>query len=139
MRAASHHAQPPAGKPVTGIAIRSFQMKSSVPFVAALLQLPLYALAQSVSTPMSPPSLNETVVTANRVPQPLSELVSDVSVIDSATIERSGAVGVADLLKRLPGIEITRNGGPGNATSVFIRGAETRFTAVYIDGVRVDS
>ncbi|MDB5828007.1 MAG: TonB-dependent receptor [Variovorax sp.] len=122
-------------------------MKTSVSLVAALLQLPLCALAQSVSTPMSPPmstpgsppTLNETVVTANRVPQPLSELVGDVSVIDHDTIERAGAVGVADLLKRLPGIEITRNGGPGNATSVFIRGAETRFTAVYIDGVRVDS
>ena len=122
-------------------------MKSSVPLVAALLQLPLCALAQSVSTPMSPAvsttvassTLNETVVTANRVPQPLSELVSDVSVINRETIERAGAVGVADLLKRLPGIEIARNGGAGNTTSVFIRGAETRFTAVYIDGVRVDS
>jgi vitamin B12 transporter len=108
-------------------------MKTSVPVFAALLQLPCIALAQT------PPTLNETVVTANRTPQPLTELVSDVSVVDRETIEQAGAVGVADVLKRLPGIEISRTGGVGNATSVFIRGAETRFAAVYIDGVRVDS
>lgn len=84
-------------------------------------------------------ALSETVVTANRTPQALSELVGDVSVIDRQTIERSGATGVADVLARAPGIEITRNGGVGNTTSLFIRGAETRFTAVYVDGVRIDS
>ncbi len=108
-------------------------MKTSVPLLAALLQVPLLALAQS------PSSLSETVVTATRVPQPLSELVADVSIVDRETIERSGAVGVADVLARLPGVEITRNGGVGNTTSVFLRGADTRFTAVYVDGVRVDS
>jgi vitamin B12 transporter len=36
-------------------------------------------------------------------------------------------------------VEISRNGGVGNASSVFLRGAESRFTAVYIDGVRIDS
>jgi vitamin B12 transporter len=85
------------------------------------------------------PALSETVVTANRTPQALSELVGDVSVIDSQAIERSGATGVADVLARVPGIEISRTGGVGNTTSLFIRGAETRFTAVYLDGVRIDS
>ena len=83
--------------------------------------------------------LRETVVTATRVEQPLADLVSDVSIVDRATIERSGATGVADVLARLPGIEIVRNGGIANASSVFLRGAESRFTAVYLDGVRIDS
>lgn len=100
----------------------------------ALLQLPAVAHAQQDA-----PALGETVVTANRTPQSLSDLVGDVSVVDRQTIERSGAVGVADVLARLPGIEITRNGSVGNTTSLYIRGAETRFTAVYVDGVRVDS
>lgn len=85
------------------------------------------------------PSLAETVVTATRTPQPLSDLVADVTVIDRETIETSGATGLADVLARVPGIEISRNGGPGTTTSVFLRGAESRFTAVYIDGVRMDS
>ena len=85
------------------------------------------------------PQLAETVVTATRSEQPLSDLVADVSIVDRETIESSGATGVADVLARLPGVEITRNGGIGNSSSVYLRGAESRFTAVYIDGVRVDS
>lgn len=83
--------------------------------------------------------LSPTVVTATRTVQSLGDLVADVSIIDRTEIERSGAVGLSDLLMRLPGVEMTRNGGPGNTTSVYLRGAETRFTAVYIDGVRIDS
>ena len=85
------------------------------------------------------PSLGTTVVTATRTRQPLSDLVADVSIIDRQTIENSGSTGLVDMLARLPGVEIARNGGVGNSASVFLRGAEGRFTAVYIDGVRVDS
>lgn len=98
----------------------------------AAAQPVLVALADSVS-------MAETVVTANRIEQPLSDLVADMSIIDRQTIETSGAAGVADVLARLPGVEMVRNGGPGASTSLYLRGAETRFTAVYIDGVRIDS
>lgn len=84
-------------------------------------------------------SLGETVVTANRTAQPLSDLVADVSVLGREDIERSGANSLPDILARVPGIEMVRNGGPGSTTSLYIRGGETRYTAVYIDGVRVDS
>ncbi|MFN3861595.1 MAG: TonB-dependent receptor domain-containing protein [Roseateles sp.] len=84
-------------------------------------------------------TLERVVVTANRTPQALSSVLADMSVIEREDIRRSGAFGVADLLARLPGIEFARNGGPGTSTSLFIRGGETRHTAVYIDGVRVDS
>lgn len=85
------------------------------------------------------PALAETVVTATRAEQPLADLVADVSVIERAAIEASGATGVPELLARLPGVEVTRNGGLGSNASVFLRGAESRFTAVYLDGVRLDS
>ncbi|WP_295638447.1 TonB-dependent receptor [uncultured Methylibium sp.] len=86
-----------------------------------------------------PTALERVVVTANRTPQPLATVLADLTVIDRDEIERTGVAGVADLLARHPGIEITRNGGLGNSTSVFIRGGETRHTAVYVDGVRLDS
>jgi len=93
------------------------------------------ASAQTGATPQ----LKETVVTATRTARPVGDVVADVTIIDREVIERSGAVGVVDVLARVPGIEITRNGGTGNAASVFIRGGESRHTAVLIDGVRVDS
>lgn len=79
------------------------------------------------------------VVTATRVEQPLTDVLADVTLIDRQQIEQSGAVNVTDLLARQPGLELARNGGPGTSSSIYIRGADTRFTAVYIDGVRVDS
>lgn len=84
-------------------------------------------------------SMAETVVTANRIEQPLSDLVADMSIVDRETMETSGAAGVADVLSRLPGVQMVRNGGPGASTSLYLRGADNRFTAVYVDGVRVDS
>jgi vitamin B12 transporter len=117
------------------------------PCVLAVLSLmsAQAAQAQALAAPVllaqnaRMPSLQETVVTATRTEQPLADLVADVSIVDRETIESSGATGLADVLARLPGIEISRNGGLGNASSVFLRGAESRFTAVYIDGVRIDS
>src|SRR5688572_29815436 len=115
---------------------------AAVPSAAAALT-GLVGLAGSVAalaqTPTANPALRDTVVTATRVEQRLSDLVADVSVIDRETIERSGAEGVADVLAKVQGIQIARNGGVGNSTSIFLRGAESRFTAVFIDGVRVDS
>lgn len=79
------------------------------------------------------------VVTATRSAVPLTEVLADVSVVDRAQIERSGATSVADVLARLPGLTISQRGGPATTTDVFIRGAESRFTAVFVDGIRIDS
>lgn len=83
--------------------------------------------------------LKDTFVTATRSAQPIGDVVADVTIIDREVIERSGAAALADVLARVPGIEIARNGGAGNSTSVFTRGSESRHTMVLIDGVRVDS
>jgi len=103
-----------------------------------------FALSLSVAAGVQAQSLRtaalaETVVTATRTEQPLVDLVADVTVIDRSEIERSGATAVGDVLARIPGLEMVRNGGPGGTTNLYLRGAETRFTAVFIDGVRVDS
>jgi len=123
---------PDGARAPVSVRVRSAALPLAALSAAIAVAWPGLALAQQQSLP-------ETVVTATRVAQPLSDLTSDVSIVDRETIERSGATGVADVLARLPGIEISRNGGIGNTTSVFIRGAESRFTAVYIDGVRIDS
>ncbi|MDR0275009.1 MAG: TonB-dependent receptor [Burkholderiaceae bacterium] len=96
--------------------------------------------AQGVANPgADAPMLPGTVVTATRVAQPLTDVLADVTLIDEQQIQASGAVNIADLLQRQPGLALSRNGGAGSASSLYIRGADNRFTAVYIDGVRVDS
>jgi len=103
---------------------------------AAVLSYPslVHAATAAPETALTP-----VVVSASRAEQPITDVVADVTVIDRETIERSGAVAIADVLARVPGIAISRNGGPGTTTNVFLRGADGRFTAVFIDGVRVDS
>lgn len=121
----------------------SFSARASSALPTARAVAALLPLAAAFSTPIArgqgAPEAQPVVVTANRTAQPLSDVLADISVVDRATIERSGVTGVADVLARLPGIEFSRNGGPTAATSVFVRGNENRHTAVYIDGVRFDS
>ncbi|WP_028996777.1 TonB-dependent receptor domain-containing protein [Azohydromonas australica] len=110
---------------------RAAGVLSLVP-VAAMAQDQMVALA-------STQPMEAVVVSATRSPQPRSSVLADVSVIERDEIERAGVFSVADLLARQPGVQISRNGGVGNNTSVYIRGAENRQVAVYLDGVRVDS
>ena len=84
-------------------------------------------------------SLDRVVVTATRSQQPLIDLIADVSYIGAEDITRAGAQSVAELLARVPGVEIASNGGPGSTTSVFLRGANRGHTLVLIDGLRVGS
>ena len=99
----------------------------------------LIAVCCATAWPCFAQILNEVVVTATRTEQLVSEVLTDVTVIDRQAIERSGAVGVADVLSSYPGVQFARNGGAGNTTSLFIRGANTNQTAVYVDGVRIES
>ncbi|MGC1172466.1 TonB-dependent receptor domain-containing protein [Polaromonas sp.] len=105
----------------------------------AALPLALAAAFPVFAQSSASPQLKETVVTATRTERPVGEVVADVTIIDREVIERSGAVGLVDVLARVPGIEITRNGGTASNSSVFVRGGENRHTAVLIDGVRVDA
>ena len=78
------------------------------------------------------------VVTATRVAAPVQEVLAPVIVIDRETIERSAATDATELLRFHAGLDVARNGGPGQPTSVFIRGAESNHTLVLIDGVRIN-
>ncbi len=94
------------------------------------------AVARDASTA---PAVDRTiVVTATREPQPVADVLAPVVIIDRATIERSLAPDVGDLLRFHAGLDLARNGGPGQATSLFIRGTESNHAVVMIDGVRIN-
>ncbi len=92
--------------------------------------------------PAAPPAattLDPVAVTAARSPQPITDLLADLTVISTAEIQRSGAQSLPQLLQRQPGVEVTINGGPGATSGVFLRGANAGQTLVLIDGLRVGS
>lgn len=61
-----------------------------------------------------------------------------VTVIDRESIKRQGVVTLADLLRTQAGLDIVRSGGSGQASSLFIRGADSKHTLVLIDGMEAN-
>jgi vitamin B12 transporter len=59
------------------------------------------------------------------------------SVLTEEEIEKRNAVYVADLLRSLPGVSVSRTGAFGSVTQVRLRGHEGNHTLVLIDGVEV--
>ncbi len=79
----------------------------------------------------------ETVVTPDRVEEPVSRTASSVTVISAAEIQKRGSKGFTDVLRGVPGLDIVETGGPGSQTSVFLRGSTPGQTLVLIDGIRI--
>jgi vitamin B12 transporter len=82
--------------------------------------------------------LGNTVVTATRTETMMDEVLAPVIVITREELERSLAPDVASLLQFHAGIDIARNGGPGQVTSVFIRGTDSNHATMLVDGVRIN-
>jgi vitamin B12 transporter len=77
-------------------------------------------------------------VSATRSEAPVSQLGASVTVFDSADLERRQLPTVADLLTASPGVTIARTGGYGSVTSLFVRGGESNYNKVLIDGIPVN-
>ncbi len=82
--------------------------------------------------------LEVTVITATRTPVPLDAVGAPVIVITRSDIERSLATDVSELLHGQAGLELSRNGGPGQTTTLFTRGTDSNHTVVLVDGVRIN-
>lgn len=72
---------------------------------------------------------SETLV--SRVGQP-------VTVIAADEIRSIQGPDIARVLERVPGLALTRNGGPGSFTGVRLRGSDAEQVLVLVDGVRVE-
>lgn len=66
----------------------------------------------------------------------LNELGSSVTVIGEEEIKNSGAVTAADVLRRVPGVNVNQVGGLGSLTQVRIRGSEANHVLLIVDGVK---
>ena len=101
-------------------------------------------LAASLSSTLSLTAFAETnskletmVVSASRIEMPLRKAGVSISVLTSEDIKAYGNISVADILRSLPAINVSNNGGLGKATSLRIRGEDGYRTKFLIDGVDV--
>jgi len=118
----------------TRVVCTGVEMKNFTQSLAVLLAV---TLAFAASAQQTVPK-DKIIVTATRTEISVNDAIVPVTVITRDQIEQSLASDLAELLRFEAGIDIGRNGGPGQATSVFIRGTESNHTLVLVDGVRIN-
>jgi vitamin B12 transporter len=84
------------------------------------------------------PVRERVVVSATRGEATLSSLGVSVDVLDRERIDDRAAPSLLPLLQDVPGVATARTGQTGQQGSVFVRGGESRFARVLIDGVAVN-
>jgi vitamin B12 transporter len=80
-------------------------------------------------------SVESVLVTGSRISN--SDAAQSI-VLEQQDIEIRNTANAVDLLRGLPGLDLVQPGGPGGVTELFIRGAESNFAVVTVDGVRVN-
>src|SRR5262245_52848045 len=75
------------------------------------------------------------VVSATRTETPTSQVGAAVTVFTAEDIQRRDVPVVAELLRGTPGATVVRAGGVGNVTSLFVRGGESSYNKVLLDGI----
>ena len=112
-------------------------MKRSICALPALLAA-LPALATDCAPDSACPGslLEEVVVTGRRAPQIVMDSSASISVITETQLARSTASGLADVMRDVPGVQVTDAGQPG-LKRIRIRGEESRRTAILIDGQEI--
>lgn len=108
--------------------------KSKLALALSLAFTSSFAAANS-----SPNNIETIVVTANKIEQSIEQALASVQVIDREEIEKLNARDVLTVLETQVGIQVNRNGGQGQNASLFVRGLESRYSLILIDGVRVGS
>ena len=115
------------------VAADGFQARTSEPiFVVrggaarADVTLPLGPLETAVS------------VTAAATDVLPSQVGAAVTVLDGKTLDAMGKLDVVEALRLAPGSSLVQTGGRGGVTSDFIRGGNSNFNRVLIDGVPVN-
>ena len=102
------------------------------------VSLTALAVATAVSA-VHAESIETITVYSSRQAQPVEQALNSVSVLDRADIVARQAQDLPALLSQLPGVTISRDGGRGQNSGIFIRGGNTGHTLILVDGVRTGS
>lgn len=79
------------------------------------------------------------LVTAARVPVLAQDSTASVTQLNAEDLEARGPLFVADILRAVPGLAVSRSGPEGQLTQIRARGSEANHVLVLIDGVEAAS
>ncbi len=99
------------------------------------MNIALLVLALAAQQPQDTVELKPVVVTATRVAVPADLVASAVTVLRGRDLVAQGIRTVAEALEAVPGAHVIETGSFGGQTSLFLRGGESDYTKVLLDGV----
>ncbi|CDK66169.1 TonB-dependent vitamin B12 receptor BtuB [Morganella morganii subsp. morganii] len=112
-------------------------MKMTSPYALSAVGLAVFsALSFSASANTND---DQIIVSANRFQQPVSSVLAPVTVVTREEIDKWQSNSVVDILRRLPGVDVTQSGGLGQNSTVSVRGTDAKHLLVLIDGVRLNN
>jgi vitamin B12 transporter len=106
--------------------------------IISLLLVWLFLISPSASAEEKV-KLDEIVVTADRIEEPIRETTSSVTIIPREDIQKMNVEFVPDVFRKIPELYVIQSGGTGTVASVLLRGGSSSHTLVLIDGIRVNS
>jgi iron complex outermembrane receptor protein/vitamin B12 transporter len=119
---------------------RDYRIGVAAPGFGETLTAPIYLTktgsAKQDLTLATPTLTQEVTVTANGTPTPLAQSGAPISVLTGDQLADS--LEVQSPVRLIPGVQITANGQFGGESSLFLRGGNSDFTKVLVDGVPVN-
>jgi len=82
--------------------------------------------------------LEPVVVTATRLPTRAGAVPEAVTVLSGAELRAAGITTVFEALREVPGAAVVQTGSFGGQTSLFLRGGQSNYVKVLVDGVPVN-
>ncbi|MGA3326754.1 MAG: TonB-dependent receptor [Terriglobia bacterium] len=80
----------------------------------------------------------QVVVSASLGDALASQVGSSVSVVSGQDIKDRAALNVLDVLSGIPGVEVSQAGRYGGVTGVYVRGGESDYNLVMVDGIELN-
>jgi len=112
-----------------------FRSTALVSFTSALL-LPVAVSAQQTVSDTA--RIAPVVVTATRSPVSADREPASVTVVTGEQLRAEGITTAVDALRAVPGLSLVQTGSYGGATSLFIRGGESKYAKILVDGIPVN-
>jgi len=75
------------------------------------------------------------VVTASAAEVPTSQVAASVTVVDHAMLDALRNPDLLNAFRLVPGVNVVQAGAQGGTTSLFIRGGNSNFTKLLVDGI----
>ncbi|WP_159564697.1 catecholate siderophore receptor CirA [Budvicia diplopodorum] len=104
------------------------------PAIRAAVYIPLLLTSVSVFAASEDQTM---VVTASSVEQSLKDAPASISVITREDLDKKPVQNLKDILQEVPGVQLTNEGD--NRRGVSIRGLDSSYTLILVDGKRVNS